>query len=54
MCTTNGLKFTHHFRLWAVLLNVFVKLQETKNVNVEHWFWCVQYNQKILTEIIPA
>ena len=52
MCTTNGLKFTHHFRLWTVLLNVFVKLQKKKkkNVNVEHWFWCVQYKQKILTE----
>ena len=52
MCATNGLKFTHHFRLWAVLLNVFVKLQKAKNVNVEHWFWCVQYKQKILTETI--
>ena len=30
MCATNGLKFTHHFRLWAVLLNVFVKLQKNK------------------------
>ena len=54
MCTTNGLKFTHHFRLWTVLLNVFVKLQKkkkkNKNVNVEHWFWCVQYKQRILTE----
>lgn len=52
MCTTNGLKFTHHFRLWTVLLNVFVKLQKKKkkNVIVVHWFWCVQYQQKILTE----
>ena len=26
--------------------------KKTKNVNVEHWFWCVQYKQKILTETI--
>ena len=55
MCTTNGLKFTHHFRLWTVLLNVFVKLQKTKELQFgTYWIWCVQYKQNIKVEKLKA